>query len=199
MPGQWSRCSRQQVPLPWAILLHRWCLNDVFIVTGSNTSENHPIIALQMKDAVETKRREDDRDWSASYRVGWFRRDVASAQTWNERALSSALWRMSLSKKDLINHEFIANRTEGSHRFHWVAWKIYTWICRRSFRCPCRRYSQGRTSSMPLRRMARFTGAWAFRNYRMARLRALDTDSPRVSHRSYRAGWYWALIRYTTN
>ncbi len=27
--------------------------NDVFIVTGSNTSENHPIIALQMKEAVE--------------------------------------------------------------------------------------------------------------------------------------------------
>ena len=26
--------------------------NDVFIVTGSNTSENHPIIALQMKEAV---------------------------------------------------------------------------------------------------------------------------------------------------
>lgn len=26
--------------------------NDVFIVTGSNTSENHPIVALQMKDAV---------------------------------------------------------------------------------------------------------------------------------------------------
>jgi formate dehydrogenase alpha subunit len=28
-------------------------MNDVFIVTGSNTTENHPIIALQMKEAVE--------------------------------------------------------------------------------------------------------------------------------------------------
>ena len=28
-------------------------LNDVFIVTGSNTTENHPIISLQMKAAVE--------------------------------------------------------------------------------------------------------------------------------------------------
>ncbi len=28
-------------------------LNDVFIVTGSNTTENHPIIALQMKAAVK--------------------------------------------------------------------------------------------------------------------------------------------------
>src|ERR1044071_864114 len=28
-------------------------MNDVFIVTGSNTSENHPIIALQMKEAVK--------------------------------------------------------------------------------------------------------------------------------------------------
>jgi formate dehydrogenase alpha subunit len=27
--------------------------NDVFIVTGSNTTENHPIIALHMKDAIE--------------------------------------------------------------------------------------------------------------------------------------------------
>ncbi|NJN80234.1 MAG: molybdopterin-dependent oxidoreductase, partial [Anaerolineales bacterium] len=27
--------------------------NDVFIVTGSNTSENHPIIGLQMKEAVK--------------------------------------------------------------------------------------------------------------------------------------------------
>src|SRR5512135_3743814 len=29
--------------------------NDVFIVTGSNTSENHPIIALQMKEAIEKR------------------------------------------------------------------------------------------------------------------------------------------------
>ncbi len=28
-------------------------MNDVFLVVGSNTSENHPIIALQMKEAVE--------------------------------------------------------------------------------------------------------------------------------------------------
>ncbi|MGE5071952.1 MAG: molybdopterin oxidoreductase family protein, partial [Anaerolineae bacterium] len=30
-------------------------MNDVFIVTGSNTSENHPIISLQMKEAVEQR------------------------------------------------------------------------------------------------------------------------------------------------
>jgi predicted molibdopterin-dependent oxidoreductase YjgC len=60
-------------------------LNDVFIVTGSNTSENHPIIALQMKEACG-KRREDDRRGPAPHRAGGFCRVVASAQAGDERA-----------------------------------------------------------------------------------------------------------------
>ena len=28
-------------------------MNDVFIITGSNTTETHPIIAIQMKAAIE--------------------------------------------------------------------------------------------------------------------------------------------------
>ena len=54
--------------------------NDVFIVTGSNTTENHPIIALQMKEAVRT-RREADRDRSAPHRVVRLCHAVPAAET----------------------------------------------------------------------------------------------------------------------
>jgi formate dehydrogenase alpha subunit len=87
-------------------------MNDVFIVTGSNTSENHPIIALQMKEAV--------RQNGAKMIVVDPRRIelVDFAELWlplkpgTNVPVFSAMAHV-IVKENLINHEFIANRTEG--------------------------------------------------------------------------------------
>jgi len=87
-------------------------LNDVFLVTGSNTTENHPIIALQMKDAV--------RQNGAKMIVVDPRRIelVDFAELWlplkpgTNVPVFSAMAHV-IVKENLINHEFIANRTEG--------------------------------------------------------------------------------------
>ncbi|HET9912140.1 MAG TPA: formate dehydrogenase subunit alpha [Anaerolineales bacterium] len=87
-------------------------LNDVFIVTGSNTSENHPIIALQMKEAV--------RQNGAKMIVVDPRRIelVDFAELWlplkpgTNVPVFSAMAHV-IVKENLINHEFIAERTEG--------------------------------------------------------------------------------------
>ncbi len=91
-------------------------MNDVFIVTGSNTSENHPIIALQMKDAVKQN--------SAKLIVIDPRRIdlVDFAELWlplkpgTNVPLFSAMAYV-IVKEGLVNNEFIADRTEGYHEF----------------------------------------------------------------------------------
>jgi len=86
--------------------------NDVFIVTGSNTSENHPIIALQMKDAVQR--------YGAKMIVIDPRRIdlVDMAEMWlplkpgTNVPVFSAMAHV-IVKENLVNHDFIGNRTEG--------------------------------------------------------------------------------------
>jgi len=90
--------------------------NDVFIVTGSNTTENHPIIALQMKDAV--------RKHGAEMIVVDPRRIelVDFAEMWlplkpgTNVPVFSAMAHV-IVQENLVNHEFIANRTEGYQEF----------------------------------------------------------------------------------
>jgi formate dehydrogenase alpha subunit len=87
-------------------------LNDVFIVTGSNTSENHPIIALQMKAAVEKN--------GAKMIVIDPRRIelVDFAELWlplkpgTNVPLFSAMAHV-IVKENLVNWEFLRERTEG--------------------------------------------------------------------------------------
>jgi len=91
-------------------------LNDVFIVTGSNTSENHPIISLQMKAAVEKH--------GAKMIVIDPRRIelVDFAEMWlpvkpgTNVPLFSAMAHVII-KEGLINEDFIARRTEGYQDF----------------------------------------------------------------------------------
>jgi formate dehydrogenase alpha subunit len=91
-------------------------LNDVFIVTGSNTSENHPIIALQMKEAI--------RQNGAKMIVIDPRRIelVDFAELWlplkpgTNVPLFSAMAHV-IVKEGLVNDEFIAKRTEGYQEF----------------------------------------------------------------------------------
>ncbi len=90
--------------------------NDVMIVTGSNTTENHPIIALQMKEAV--------RKYGAKMIVIDPRRIelVDFAELWlplkpgtNVPVLTSMAH--VIVKEGLVNHEFVKNRTEGFEEF----------------------------------------------------------------------------------
>ena len=87
-------------------------LNDVFIVTGSNTSENHPIIALQMKDAVRKN--------GAKMIVVDPRRIelVDFAELWlplkpgTNVPVFSAMAHV-IVKENLVNWDFLNRRTEG--------------------------------------------------------------------------------------
>jgi predicted molibdopterin-dependent oxidoreductase YjgC len=87
-------------------------LNDVFLVVGSNTTENHPIIALQMKEAVQK--------YGAKMIVIDPRRIelVDFAELWlplkpgtNVPVLSAMAH--VIAKEGLVNWEFVNSRTEG--------------------------------------------------------------------------------------
>ncbi len=90
--------------------------NDVLMVVGSNTSENHPIIALQMKKAI--------REHGAKLIVVDPRRIdlVDFAELWlplkpgTNVPLLTAMAHV-IVKEDLVDHEFIKNRTEGFEDF----------------------------------------------------------------------------------
>jgi len=90
--------------------------NDVFIVTGSNTTENHPIIANQMKNAVEK--------YGAKLIVVDPRRIelVNFAALWlpekpgSDVAVFSAMAHVILKEK-LFNQQFIDDRTENFQAF----------------------------------------------------------------------------------
>ncbi|MGE5217944.1 MAG: formate dehydrogenase subunit alpha [Chloroflexota bacterium] len=90
--------------------------SDVFIVTGSNTAETHPIIALQMKAAVEKygaklivvdPRRVEMVNWAALWLPEKPGTDVP---------LFSAMAHVII-KERLYNRDFIDRRTEGFDDF----------------------------------------------------------------------------------
>ena len=87
-------------------------MNDVFMVVGSNTGENHPIIALQMKEAVK-------QHGAKMIVVDPRRIDLVDfAEMWlplkpgtNVPVLSAMAH--VIVKENLINWDFIHRRTEG--------------------------------------------------------------------------------------
>ena len=90
--------------------------SDVFLVTGSNTAETHPIIALQMKAAVEKHgaklivvdpRRVEMVNWAALWLPEKPGTDVP---------LFSAMAHVII-KEQLYNQDFIDRRTEGFEEF----------------------------------------------------------------------------------
>ncbi|NJC97608.1 MAG: formate dehydrogenase subunit alpha, partial [Anaerolineae bacterium] len=91
-------------------------MNDVFIVTGSNTGENHPIIALQMKEAVQK--------YGAKMIVVDPRRIdlVDFAELWlplkpgTNVPVFSAMGHV-IVKEELVNWDFVKNRTQGFDEF----------------------------------------------------------------------------------
>ncbi len=90
--------------------------NDVFIVTGSNTTENHPIIALQMKAAVE-------KHGAKMIVVDPRRLELVDfAELWlplkpgTNVPVFSAMAQVII-EEGLINRDFIEQRTEGYEEF----------------------------------------------------------------------------------
>jgi len=90
--------------------------NDVFIVTGSNTTENHPIIALQMKAAVE-------KHGAKMIVIDPRRLELVDfAELWlplkpgTNVPVFSAMAHVII-EEGLVNHDFIAQRTEGYEEF----------------------------------------------------------------------------------
>ena len=91
-------------------------MNDVFIVTGSNTSENHPIIALQMKEAVQ-------RHGAKMIVIDPRRIDLVDfAELWlplkpgtNVPVFTAMAY--VIVEENLVNHDFIDDRTEGYTEF----------------------------------------------------------------------------------
>lgn len=90
--------------------------NDVFIVAGSNTTENHPIIALQMKEAIQKH--------GAKMIVIDPRRIelVDFAELWlplkpgtNVPVFTAMAF--VIVEENLVNHDFIDDRTEGYTEF----------------------------------------------------------------------------------
>jgi predicted molibdopterin-dependent oxidoreductase YjgC len=91
-------------------------LNDVFIVTGSNTSENHPIIALHMKEAVM-------KHGSKLIVIDPRRIELCDLATlWlplqpgTNVALFTAMAHVII-EEGLVNRDFVEERTEGYEEF----------------------------------------------------------------------------------
>ncbi|MGD8633219.1 MAG: formate dehydrogenase subunit alpha [Anaerolineales bacterium] len=90
--------------------------SDCFIITGSNTAENHPIIALQMKAAVEKHGAKliviDPRRLEmCNYATLWL-----PLKPGTNVPLFTAMAHVII-KENLVNPEFIAARTEGYEEF----------------------------------------------------------------------------------
>ena len=90
--------------------------NDVFIVTGSNVTENHPIIALQMKAAIEKHGAklivvDPRRIELVNYATLWLPEKPGT-----DVAVFSAMAHVILQEK-LYNQEFIDTRTENFASF----------------------------------------------------------------------------------
>jgi len=90
--------------------------NDCFIVTGSNTTENHPIIALQMKEAVRKHGAKliviDPRRLElCDYATLWL-----PLKPGTNVPLFSAMAHV-IVKEGLVNREFIEARTSGYDEF----------------------------------------------------------------------------------
>jgi formate dehydrogenase alpha subunit len=90
--------------------------NDVFIVTGSNTSETHPIIAIQMKAAVEKYGAklivvDPRRIEMVNYAALWLPEKPGT-----DVPVFSAMAHVIIKEK-LYNQQFIQERTEGFDEF----------------------------------------------------------------------------------
>jgi formate dehydrogenase alpha subunit len=90
--------------------------SDVFIVTGSNTTENHPIIALQMKEAVQ-------KHGARMIVVDPRRIELVNfADLWlplkpgTNVPVFTAMAHV-IVEENLVNHDFVNDRTEGYTEF----------------------------------------------------------------------------------
>lgn len=90
--------------------------NDVFILTGTNTSENHPIVAIQMKAAIEKYGAklivvDPRRIEMVNYAALWL-----PIKPGTDVPVFSAMAHVIL-KENLVNQKFIDDRTENFAEF----------------------------------------------------------------------------------
>ncbi len=90
--------------------------SDVFIITGSNTAETHPIIALQMKQAVHSRGArlivvDPRRVEMVEHAALWLQQKPGT-----DVPLFSAMAHVIL-EEGLVNKDFIARRTENFEEF----------------------------------------------------------------------------------
>ncbi len=107
--------------------------SDVFLVTGSNTAETHPIIALQMKAAVANHGAklivvDPRRVEMVNYAALWLPEKPGT-----DVPLFSAMAHVII-KERLYNQDFIERRTEGFARVLKVDGKVHARICRSDLR-----------------------------------------------------------------
>jgi predicted molibdopterin-dependent oxidoreductase YjgC len=142
--------------------------NDVFIVTGSNTSENHPIIALQMKDAVQK--------YGAKMIVIDPRRIdlVDMAEMWlplkpgTNVPVFSAMAHV-IVKENLVNWDFVKNPAPKALMSSLSRLKNSRPNMPKNFQaCPPKTFAKPPVCMRMPRRLP-FIGAWASRSFRTAR------------------------------
>ena len=104
--------------------------NDVFIVTGSNTTENHPIIALQMKAAVEKHGAKMIVIDPRRIELCDYRRRCGCRSSRAPTCRSSPPWRTSSSKKGWSTEQFIDAAHRGLRRVRPLGREVHPRICR---------------------------------------------------------------------
>ena len=85
---------------------------DVLLVTGSNTTENHPVLARHIKRAVSLKRSklilvDPRRIKLAEFADIWLRQNLGTDVAWINGMMHVII------KEDLYDKQFVENRTEG--------------------------------------------------------------------------------------
>ena len=168
MPVRWLHLQQATGSSAMSNTASQVIQNDVFIVTGSNTSENHPIISLQMKEAVMK--------YGAKMIVIDPRRIelVDFAEMWlplkpgTNVPVFSAMAHVIVKENWSITNLLIT-APKVIQEFVEIARKIHARIRRRNFRRARRRYFAKRRGCMPPQRKPQSIGAWASRSFRMAR------------------------------
>jgi len=85
---------------------------DVILVTGSNTTENHPVLSSYIKRAVTQRGTkliviDPRRIKLADFAEYWLRQNLGSDVAWINGMMNVII------SEDLYDKEFVANRTEG--------------------------------------------------------------------------------------
>jgi formate dehydrogenase major subunit len=132
---------------------------DVILITGSNTSENHPVLSSFVKRAVKFRGAklivvDPRRIKMTEFAQHWLRPNLGTDVAWINGMMHVIL------KEKMQAAEFIQNRTEGFEALQQSAWKNIppnSWKASPAFP----RRASSRPGSLPAPRPAASSTAWA--------------------------------------